>query len=80
MQIFIEYSDIASDLFLDGCLWLWWYLSSGECLATWLFWLETIPNLVPPPLHVIPTEGERSVTIIKSELKTQECLVPEKHV
>lgn len=51
--------------FLGWLLWLWWPLSSGECLATWLFWLETIPSLVPLALHIISNEGERSVTIIK---------------
>lgn len=34
-------------------------------LATWLFWLETIPNLVPLALHIISNEGEWSVAIIK---------------
>lgn len=63
MQVFIECSDIASDLFLDDCS--GWQLSSGEGLATCLFWLEAIPDVVPLALHIISNEGERSVAIIK---------------
>lgn len=64
MQIFIEHSDIATDLFLDGFFWLWWQLSSGECLAMiflciWLFWLGTVPSLVSLALHFISNEGEK---------------------
>lgn len=78
-RVFLEQSDIASGLFLAGWPCLWWQLSSGERLATWLFWLETIPNLVPLALHVISDEGEGSVTIIKRAENTG-GLVPEKRL